>query len=118
MDGIEHKEVILTQCAAWEALGITRVTCHYYGSGDEGSIDRFEIEPDTFTEEQAGLSPRGGWPDTNPIYHAFDCLTFAEVSGDNAGGGGEIAVDVKAKTITRAEYYNVESQEYLGEQVL
>lgn len=107
------KEVILTQCAVWEALGITSVVCNYSGSGDEGSISDFEIEPNTITEAQAGI---GNWQ--TPIYDAFDSLTFAEVSGNHEGGGGSITVDVKAKTITRAEYYNVESQEYLGEQEL
>jgi hypothetical protein len=94
------KQTILDKCADWGKLGITQVECNYAGSGDEGFIEGFIITPETITQEAAGIGEYG-----NPVYDAFDRLTFAEVSETNEGGGGTITVNVNARKITRQEYY-------------
>lgn len=93
----KSKATILAEVPAWKAKGISEVKCLYDGSGDEGSISGFEFDENSVEDSEI----------SDAVRDAFEELTFAEVTGDNEGGGGEIIVDLRNKTpkITRSEYY-------------
>ena len=120
MNDTDAKNTILAQCEAWAALGINTVECSYSGSGDEGNIDEFSFNDSEDYKENSEFEKKAGLADgwETPLFDAFESLTFANVSGNDEGGGGTITVDVKEKTITRAEYFNVGSQEYLNPEVI
>lgn len=88
---------IKAKCAEWEAAGYVQVKVEYDGSGDDGSIQQVTCEDESgaeFEADDAQASDDLFWP-----------LCFQNVSYDNDGGGGEIIVNVKERTITRQEYY-------------
>lgn len=92
------KATILAEVPAWKAKGISEVKCLYDGTGDEGSISGFEFDENSVEDSEI----------SDAVRDAFEELTFAEVTGDNEGGGGEIVVNLrknKTPKITRSEYY-------------
>jgi hypothetical protein len=80
-------------------LAVTKLTVNYSGSGDEGSIDRIDIEPEGLTipnelEEQ--------------ISDLADEFLYAEHGtwGDGDGGTGTIVIDpVEGKIINEHGWY-------------
>jgi hypothetical protein len=91
-------------------LGVTRLTVNYSGSGDEGSIDEIEVEPEGLAlphelEEQ--------------ISDLADAFLYSEHGtwGDGDGATGTIVVDpVGAKIINEHGWYftdvNYETKEF------
>jgi hypothetical protein len=91
-------------------LGVTRLTVNYSGSGDEGSIDGVEVEPE-------GLAV----PDEleEQISHLADEFLYSEHGswGDGDGATGTIVIDpVAGKIINEHGWYftdvNYETKEF------
>ncbi len=83
-------------------LGVTRLTVNYSGSGDEGSIDGVDVEPE-------GLA----LPDEleEQISDLADEFLYSEHGswGDGDGGTGTIVIDpVEGKIINEHGWYSTE----------
>ena len=104
---VTFKKVIIPKL---NELGVTKLTVNYSGSGDEGSIDGIDVEPEGLTipnelEEQISdltdeflYSEHGSW-------------------GDGDGGTGTIVIDpVEGKVINEHGWYftdvNYETKEF------
>ena len=91
-------------------LGVTKLTVNYSGSGDEGSIDGIDVEPEGLVipdelEEQ--------------ISNLADELLYSEHGswGDGDGGTGTIVIDpVESKIVNKHGWYftdvNYETKEF------
>jgi hypothetical protein len=88
-------------------LGVTKLTVHYSGSGDEGSIDEIDVEPEGLTlphelEEQISdladeflYSEHGSWGDGDG---ATGTIVFDPVEGKIINEHGWYFTDVNYET--------------------
>lgn len=101
------KETIIPKLAD---LGVTKLTVHYSGSGDEGFIDSIEFEPDGVV-----IPPEL----KEQISDLADEFLYAEHGswGDGDGATGTIVIDpIKGKIVNEHGWYftdvNYESKEF------
>jgi hypothetical protein len=99
----EAKAALLAHLPRWKARNVKTIAMYYSGSGDEGHTDGYDYNEETGYGDQP-LHDEDS-PKTYKLEDAFDSLAWANVSGNNDGGGGVITVDVDAGTITRKEFY-------------
>jgi len=89
----------------FKELGITKLTVHYDGHGDEGALRNIEIEP-------AAVSLPGELEDS--LREAVEDLLASQHGcwGDGEGSTGTVVVDVPSAKITNEHGWYVSDVEY------
>jgi hypothetical protein len=84
------KRALLAECKKLAAAGIASVGVHFDGSGDEGMTDNVKC----YDSEQKPIEY-----DASRLQDHFDALVPVGYE-NNAGGFGEVVLDVKTRKIT------------------